>query len=300
MAETIRNNTGGYTATALLDHIAGSTVYPAICWLLRSKQGVTVGATTHTRDLALAAHPGVIFREQSGIVPTLIDSETGSGSTGLQVFSVFSDEITEEQIDAGDWNSAEFEIFAINRKVPEMGELVFFSGEIGQVDAEGVTYTAEARPLSSKTGRQLGRVVGHKCEVREFADKNTANRCKLDPATFTSSGTVTTGASTTIFRASGLSALADGHTYTNGVVTWVTGVNAGRKSEIKRWDNTTKEVELHIEMPELIAVGATFTVLEGCDRTAGICHNTFANIINFRGYPQQTNPEDMSIIDPAQ
>lgn len=299
--ETVRNNSGGHTTSELISELGKPTLYPAICWLLTSKLGVKVAACTSTRDITLSAHPGVVFKSASGIVPTLIDAEEGGGSTGLQVLSVFSDEITEEQIDAGDWNSAAFEIFLINRKVPEMGELIFFSGQIGQVDVEGGNFTAEARPLSSLTARQFGRVVTHKCGVRQFADKNAANQCKLDPADFTTTGVaVTTGGSQTIFIATGLSGLSGGHTYTNGVVTWTTGPNMGRQSEVKSWDNSTKQIELHIEMAELIGVGDTFSIIEGCDRTPGVCHDVFNNMVNIRSYHQVTNIEDINVIDRAQ
>ena len=38
-------------------------------------------------------------------------------------------------------------------------------------------------------------------------------------------------------------------------------------------------------MPEPIAAGDTFDVTAGCDKQFSTCHDKFANVVNFRGFP---------------
>jgi uncharacterized phage protein (TIGR02218 family) len=39
-------------------------------------------------------------------------------------------------------------------------------------------------------------------------------------------------------------------------------------------------------MAEPIAVGDSFAITAGCDKSFATCRDRFANIVNFRGFPQ--------------
>jgi hypothetical protein len=87
-----------------------------------------------------------------------------------------------------------------------------------------------------------------------------------------------------IYTGGGLATLiTDSEYYTNGIVTWLTGANAGLRMEVKAY--SVGRVELFQSMPFTIALGDTYTITAGCDHQLTTCKNRFNNVINFRGEP---------------
>jgi uncharacterized phage protein (TIGR02218 family) len=78
------------------------------------------------------------------------------------------------------------------------------------------------------------------------------------------------------------------------VVAWLTGANAGTKSDVQNNLTATGQVSLVLTPAYPISVGDTFTVLPGCDKKVTTCKNKFANLVNFRGEayspPPNLNP----------
>ncbi len=71
--------------------------------------------------------------------------------------------------------------------------------------------------------------------------------------------------------------------FQNGVVIWLTGLNAGLSMEIKHYN--IGYVELFQAMPYQINAGDTYTIKAGCDKQYQTCTGRFSNIVNFRGEP---------------
>jgi uncharacterized phage protein (TIGR02218 family) len=108
-------------------------------------------------------------------------------------------------------------------------------------------------------------------------------RCGLDVGDFTDSLTVTSVTDRAQFAASAL-ASATG-LYDNGLVTWLTGENAGRSMEVKVHTNSGgAQITLALPMFSDIAVGDTADIVAGCAKTRTACE-AFSNIVNFRGFP---------------
>lgn len=95
-----------------------------------------------------------------------------------------------------------------------------------------------------------------------------------------------------------VSAVTDRHTFTvsgagtpaidlykYGIVTWLTGANAGIEMEIM--SNTETTVTTYLEAPYDIQVGDTCEIERGCDRSKEMCKGDFGNIWNFDGEPQK-------------
>jgi Phage conserved hypothetical protein BR0599/Ubiquitin-activating enzyme E1 FCCH domain len=71
-----------------------------------------------------------------------------------------------------------------------------------------------------------------------------------------------------------------------GMVTWVTGENAGLSMEIKAY--VPGQVTLALPMPFPISSGSpqdTFVISAGCDKSFTTCRDRFNNVVNFRGEP---------------
>lgn len=74
-------------------------------------------------------------------------------------------------------------------------------------------------------------------------------------------------------------------TLSGGVVTWITGANAGKSMEIKTYYGSNKQFLLWLSVPFAIEVGDTFYYHRGCDKRRETCDHAFNNIWNFRGEP---------------
>jgi hypothetical protein len=71
--------------------------------------------------------------------------------------------------------------------------------------------------------------------------------------------------------------------YDGGLLTWETGLNAGRSQEIKSW--VPGQLTLFQRPFTIPQIGDRFVVRPGCDKTRTTCSTKFANILNFRGEP---------------
>ena len=53
--------------------------------------------------------------------------------------------------------------------------------------------------------------------------------------------------------------------------------------EVKSY--TVGQLVLVLPMPYTIAVGNTYSLIAGCDKTFPTCRDRFSNVLNFRGEP---------------
>ena len=70
-----------------------------------------------------------------------------------------------------------------------------------------------------------------------------------------------------------------------GLLTWMTGNNAGIESEVKTSNASTGAISLWKAMPYTIQVGDTLRLEVGCDKAKDTCVDKFDNVLNFRGFP---------------
>ena len=64
-----------------------------------------------------------------------------------------------------------------------------------------------------------------------------------------------------------------------------TSANTGLSMEIKSWDLANKRITLFLSMPFDVTPGDVVTLRAGCDKSLGVCRDTFDNVLNFRGEP---------------
>lgn len=78
--------------------------------------------------------------------------------------------------------------------------------------------------------------------------------------------------------------------YTQGYLTLTSGFNAGLSFAVKSQTSTTNLL-LANAVPLPLAIGDTFNLFAGCDKTTASCQNKFSNLIHFGGQPFVPNPE---------
>lgn len=264
----------------LAEHLSGAATRLATCWKAERGDGVVLGFTDHDRDIAF---DGVIFVADSGAQASEASAGPGLAVGGEEVFGALSAEaLAADDLAAGLWDRARIEVWRVNWAAPEERVLLRI-GEIGEVTRAGEAFRAEIRGLAQALDETRGRVFGHLCD----ADLGDA-RCGVDleDAAFVTEGAVLALQSARRVTVSGLAGFADGW-FDRGLVTWLSGENAGRAVEVAAHgvEEAGVVLELWLEPAATIMPGDTFRVTAGCDKRAATCSARFANLVNFRGFP---------------
>lgn len=262
------------------DHLDSGATTLALCWKLARNDGRVLGFTEHDRVLSFG---GVDFEPESGMTASEMQASLGLSVDNLDVVGLLtSPAITEEDIAAGYYDDATFEIWLVNWGSVAQRALLA-SGNIGEVTRGDLGFTAELRGLAARLQQPQGRTYQKLCDA-ELGDA----RCgvDVDDPLYLGSGTVTAAASDGSLTASGLSGF-DTHWFARGRLDWLTGDNAGLRHEVRSHVKAGSTVTLGLWLPPFatIAPGDTFEIRAGCDKTFESCKAKFDNAVNFRGFP---------------
>lgn len=260
----------------LTAHLQSETTSLATLWKLTRRDGRIFGFTDHDADIT---YDGVLYEAATGYTPSSIDTTADLAVDNLEVQGVItSDTLNDEDLRAGLWDYCLVEVFKINWADPSMGVVWDRKGRLGEVSTGRVAFKAELRGLAQNLQQNIGRIYTPSCNA-DFGDA----RCKIDKATHTVSGSVTSVSTNRIFADS--SRTEADHLFRYGLLTWTSGANAGLSMEVKGFLNAGGQFEIQQAMPYDILAGDAFTVCSGCDKTRATCRDVFANTVNFRGFP---------------
>ena len=109
--------------------------------------------------------------------------------------------------------------------------------------------------------------------------------CTMVKSANGASGTVGTSPTLTFIPWSGSAT----DTYDQGTITFESGPNVGVSRTVRQ--STTSGLSLSRPLDYLPAVGDSFVVYKGCDKTMATCQSRFSNLANFRGFPFVPPPE---------
>lgn len=266
--------------TPLADHLATGATTLSWCWKITRDDGTVFGFTDHDRALSF---DGVSYEPETGLIPAELRAGTDLSVDAQDAEGVLtSDRITETDILDGLWDNAAVEVWRVNWQ--DAGQRVLLRrGAMGQVRRGRTIFVAEVRSMAHALNQTLGRTYQSSCDA-ELGDA----RCKVDleSATYKASGGVSDLLPGRTFSTTGLSSYDTGW-FAGGIITWATGANAGRLAEVMRHDvgGGLVTLTLQYEPVRAVAPGDTFVVRAGCDKSRGTCRDRFANIANFRGFP---------------
>jgi uncharacterized phage protein (TIGR02218 family) len=282
----------------LQSHLSSGATTLCWCWRVTRRDSVRFGFTDHDRDLAF---DGTTFEAASGFTASEIKDQIGLGVDNLEVESALrSDHLSEDHLAEGLFDDARVEIFRVNWQDVAQ-RVVMRTGSLGDVRRAGLAFTAEIRGLAHYLQQPKGRLYQYSCD----ADLGDA-RCGVDLTQPQHRGIATVAAalSERAFTSAGLAAFAAG-AFTRGLVTFTSGANSGRGTEVKRHtlSSGTTTLELWQPMAHAIAPSDSFTVTAGCDKTFATCRARFANATNFRGFPHMPGNDFIASVarsgDPA-
>jgi len=95
-------------------------------------------------------------------------------------------------------------------------------------------------------------------------------------------GAATGGTTTTLIDTVNLIQADDYWNY--GTVTFTSGNNSGDSRKIVDFDSGTDKATLDYALDSAVAVGDTFTIYRGCDKTLDMCTTPYANTDNYHGF----------------
>lgn len=251
----------------------------ARCWLITRNDGVTQGFTDHDEDIVIGS---VTCRAGTGFSGSEAKQSLGLAVDSSELAGALADDsLNEDDLAAGRYDAAAVELWLTDWSEPAL-RVLLAKGSLGEVRREGAAFTAEVRGLSERLAQDSGRLYTAMCSA-DLGD----TRCgvNLDDSAFRGGGVVETVLATSRFVANGLDTFDDGW-FTAGKLTFTSGANAGLSVEVKthrKRDQVT--LDLWQAMPHAIVTGDAFVVRAGCDKRFSTCHDRFANVANFRGFP---------------
>jgi len=265
---------------ALQAHLDDGTTTLSWCWRISRSDGVALGFTDHDRTLSF---DGTAFEPESGFAASEIRAGSDLAVDAQDATGVLSsNRITETDILDGRWDNAAVELWRVNWA--DTGQRVLLRrGAVGQIRRGRMAFVAEVRSLAHVLGQTVGRTFQAGCDAA-LGDA----RCgiNLDNPIYKGAGMVTDLLRDRAFLASGLSGFDAGR-FTSGTLNWSSGANAGRIAEVLAHglDGSIAALTL-LEAPvRAIAEGDSFVARAGCDKRIATCSARFANVANFRGFP---------------
>lgn len=260
----------------LQTHLDSTVTTIATCWKVTRTDSTVLGFTDHDTDIVYSS---VTYYASTGFTPTSLSGRADLSVDNLEVDGVLdSSFITEDDLRNGLYDYATVEVFQINYNSIADGIIKMRKGKIGEVTINRGQFIAELRGLLQHLQQVVGEVYSVTCRA-DLGD----SRCGVNLATYTYSGTVTDVTSNLVFSDSVVSQNDDYYNF--GLLTWLTGSNAGLSIEIRDFVSATGTFSLYEYMQNDILVGDTFEVYAGCDKKLSTCLNKFNNVLNFRGEP---------------
>jgi uncharacterized phage protein (TIGR02218 family) len=262
----------------LQNELESSAPRLARCMRIVRYDGEVFGFTTNRRVLEIDGEsywPGSSFVGSDIKTGSNLDTDDGQAEGILD-----SSYITEDDLRAGRWDYAAFQIFDVNWNSPSDGKLKLRAGRLGKVEVGALGFKVELLGRLNAYDTSIGQVTQPGCRTSLGTPL-----CGIVPAMVT--GTIAT-MDTDFFTMTDLSRGEQTGFFDEGVITFTDGQAMGLRYEIKAYVLTgspTGAVMVTKTALQYDVSGASYTLTEGCPRTWTACTVRFNNAVNYRGEP---------------
>ena len=266
----------------------GETI--ARAWGVTRRDGLVLGFTDHDRVLEFE---GISFRPECGLSAKAVVQSSGLSVDNTEAVGVLSDgAITEVDLLAGRWDSADVRLWDVDWSNPSNRRLIF-RGRLGEVSRSGGAFKAELRGLSEPLNRTQGRVYHPRCSA-ELGDR----RCcfQTEKPGYSAEGVIHSHDEGQSFRLTGIAG-HEARWFERGELIVQSGAAEGLRGVVKLdlpQSGGPREVELWSGLGLHPQPGDRVRLITGCDKRAETCRLKFLNFMNFRGFPHLP-PEDWLI-----
>lgn len=243
----------------------------ATFWRIHRRDGVTLGFTSHNRDLWF---DGILHRAAPGMVPSAIRRTSDLSSDSADVNGALGhDSISAGDLAAGRFDNAQVRIGAVDWETREFA--ILYNGSIGSVSAESDSFSAELRSAKADLEADFIPRTSPTCRA-QFCGKG----CTLSAPRFAHEARLTEidlDANRVNFAAINPLLFADGE------IRWIDGPQVGLHMMVIAAD--AEGLTVDIPLDARLAAGSRAMLTEGCDHTLTTCADRFGNAVNFQGEP---------------
>lgn len=291
-------------------HLDGYGTTLAYLLKIVAQDGTVIGVTSHDQDLDYDDGGGLItYQAAIGMEASAMDSTAFLDVDNLEakMLIVDSSDFTDQAINAGVLDFADFWIYRVNFEDLSQGHFNVLKGTTGAVRSmDGLAGVVELRGLSQRLKQTASvELYSITCRAR-FGSQDGEERfpCYFDTTSIWSSDTilsVDTEEPDRIFTATTTPAATGPNgplPFVPGIVKFTSGANTGLTVEIE--DVTGDVVTLRFQTPYDIQAGDGYDIRPDCaKRYAEDCIGLFDNGINFRGEPYVTAGDEASQVTPG-
>lgn len=265
-------------------------------WSIRRRDGQVLRFTSHDRDLSWRA---ATWSACDSLIDSAASASGELGSSGDVTLEgiISAAAISEQDLYGGLYDDAFVEVWIYDWGGDNIIPVRIAAGWIGEVSQGEKGFTASVMGPSMRLDQNgLTQVVTPGCRY-SFGDA----RCGVDAEALKMTGAVETAFDRTTFTAQ-IAGVSAGKQWSNGVVTWTGGNNAGVSCEVKSVSfgasGTTGStgqdtVQLWIPAPLRISAGDTFDLKPGCDKAFESGCALYANKVNFGGFPHLPGMDEL-------
>ena len=243
----------------------------ATFWRVFRRDGVTLGFTSHDRDLTFG---GVRHRAAPGMVPTAVrlSSDLSEENAGVEG-ALSHDAIRERDLAAGLFDNAAIEVGVVDWETLEAR--VLYSGSLGRIEDDRTGFSGELRSAKAVLEQDLVPRTSPTCRAA-FCGRG----CGLSAVRFTTR-VVLAEVDADLNRVRIENVISDD--YLDGQLRFLGGPQTGIPFAIVGAEGEWLALDRPIDK-DLVA-GTPAELREGCDHTLTTCANRFGNAVNFRGEP---------------
>ncbi len=248
----------------------------AWCVRIVTVSGPTIRLTTYPHDMTMSN--ATVYLTDSGYEQTAYSATTNFSPSAIDLTGIAGIAgITRDQIASGVFDNARVYVFKCNFLTPVEDYEPIASGFFGKTTLEDEKYTIQGMSLIDALNQSVGKTYTAACS-RTFGDIG----CTKSLAALDVTGTLTSVASSMVFRDSARSEAAD--YFGAGTIQFTTGNNAGLKPmEVKAYalDGTVTLFEPTYYAP---TIGDAYVLIPGCRKRLEDCRDKWNNVINFFGF----------------
>ena len=136
----------------------------AFCWRLERRDGVTIGLTSHDRDLVIG---GVVYKAAPGLVPSSVTRGIGLEPESMDLKGALtSDAISETDLAAGKWDGAALVLAVTEWTAPGTLWLELMRGELGAVEQQGEAFSVELSGPAAALSKPVAPETSPGCRAR--------------------------------------------------------------------------------------------------------------------------------------